>query len=155
MRAGGGGGGFGGMLGGMRGLQSGGMYSPTMDNLSDENIVGKAYDHRVVVRLAKYVKPYKKWALIAIGAVLIYTLGNVGIPLLMLIGIKWAINDSELWKLHVVGGIFLAVTVVHFLANYVQFVFIPKVGQGILFSLRTNMFDHLQSLSPSFLAVPV
>ena len=150
MRAGGGGGGFGGMLGGMRGLQSGGMHSPTMDNLSDENIVGKAYDHRVVMRLAPYVLPYKKWALISTGAILLYTLGNIGIPLLMMIGINWAINDAEIWRLHVVGGVFLAVTVLHFVANYVQFVYIPKVGQGILYSLRTHMFNHLQTMSPSF-----
>ncbi len=150
MRAAGPGGGFGGMMGGMRGLQAGGINTPNMDNLTDESIVGKAYDHKVVVRLAGYIKPYKRDVLISLAAVLLYTVGNVSIPLLMMLGINWAINAGELWRLHVVGGIFVGVTVMHFLANYVQLVYMPKVGQGILYSLRTAMFNHLQTLSPSF-----
>ena len=144
------GGGFGGMLGGMRGLQSGGMDSPTLDNLSDEDRLGKVYDHRVVMRLAGYIRPYKRNALISVAAVLAYTAGNVSIPLMIMLGINWAIDGGELWRLHVVGLGFLAITLAHFAANYVQFVFIPKVGQGILYSLRTGMFNHLQSLSPAF-----
>ena len=145
-----GGGGFGGMLTGMRGLQSGGIYGPTADSLTDENIVGKAYDHRVITRLATYLGPYKKETIVTILAVLVYTLGNVSIPLLMMLGINWAINDSELWRLHLVGIAFMAVTLAHFGSNYLQMVFMPKVGQGVLYSLRTHMFNHLQTLSPAF-----
>ena len=144
------GGGFGGMLGGMRGLQSGGLHSPNEDNLSDEAVVGRVYDHRVVTRLASYARPYRKEALLSVLAVLVYTLGNVTIPLLMLLGINWAINDGQVWRLHVVSIAFVLVTIVHFGANYAQLVFMPKVGQGILYSLRTAMFNHLQTLSPSF-----
>ena len=138
------------MMGGMRGLQSGGMHSPNMDNLTDERVVGKAYDHTVITRLATYGKPYKADVAMTVAAMLLYTAGNVSIPLLMMLGINWAINEGELWRLHVVGGVFVAVTVMHFATNYVQMVYMPKVGQGILYSLRTAMFNHLQSLSPSF-----
>ena len=144
------GGGFGGMMSGMRGLQSGGVHSPNMDNLTDEAIAGRVYDHRVVARLARYAKPYKRDVLISIAGVLLYTVGNVTIPLLMMLGINWAINDGDMLRLHVVGGGFVAVALMHFAANYTQLVFMPKVGQGILYSLRTGMFNHLQSLSPSF-----
>ena len=137
-----------GMMGNMP--HAGMMNSPNVDNLTDENIVGKVYDHRVVTRLATYIRPYKKEAGITIFAVLLYTLGNVSIPLLMMLGINWAINDGVLWRLHVVGIGFMAVTLVHFGANYLQMVYMPKVGQGILYSLRNHMFSHLQSLSPSF-----
>ena len=144
------GGGFGGMLGGMRGLQAGGLYGANLDNLSDDNAIGGVYDHRVVMRLAGFIRLYKKEASLSVLAVLVYTLGNVTIPLLMMLGINWAINDGQLWRLNVVGVVFVAATIVHFGANYAQLVFMPKVGQGILYSLRTTMFDHLQSLSPSF-----
>ena len=144
--------GHGGMGGGMMGPMphSGGMNSPTMDYLSDEDVLGKVYDHRVVSRLATYVRPYKKEALTTVFAVIVYTLGNVSIPLLMMLGINWAINEGELWRLHVVGIGFMAVTLAHFGSNYLQMVYMPKVGQGILYSLRTHMFNHLQSLSPAF-----
>ncbi|MCH7737922.1 MAG: ABC transporter ATP-binding protein [Chloroflexi bacterium] len=150
MRAAGPGGGFGGMLGNMRGIGAHGMNTANMDNLTDDAIVGSAYDHKVVMRLMTYILPYKRDALIALAAVLVYTVGNVTVPLLMMIGIKWAVNAGEVWRLHVVGIIFMGVTLIHFGSNYVQFVYMPKVGQGILYSLRTGMFNHLQELSPSF-----
>ena len=142
--------GFGGMMGGMRGLTSGGINSPNMDNLTDEGIVGSAYDHKVVMRLITYMAPYKRDAMAAIAAVLVYTVASVSIPLFLLFGIKWAVNEGEMWRLHMLGLAFLGVAVIYFAANYLQFVYMPKVGQGVLFSLRTHMFNHLQRLSPSF-----
>ena len=138
------------MMGGMRGMGAHGMNVANVDNLTDDAIVGSAYDHRVVVRLMTYIWPYKRDAFIALAAVLLYTVGNVAIPWLMLKGIRWAIDPGDISHLHIVGLIFIGVTIVHFGANFVQFVYMPKVGQGILYSLRTGMFNHLQELSPSF-----
>ena len=150
MRSGGGGGGFGGMMGGMRGLHAGGMNSPNLDNLTDEGLAGSVYDNRVVMRLLTYLKPHKRDVVISIIAILIYTIGNVTVPLFMLLGIDWAINSGDQWRLHALAGIFLVVAVAYFGAMYVQYVYMPKLGQAILYTLRTQMFDHLQDLSPSF-----
>ncbi len=150
MRMGGPGGGFGGMMGGMRGLNAAGDRAPTAENLSDESIVGSAYDHRVVMRLLTYIAPYKRDAILAIIAVILYTAANVCIPYLVRVGIDDAVKGSNLALLHWVGGAFLLVAIVHFGANFLQFVFMPRVGQGILYSLRTKMFNHLQEMSPSF-----
>ena len=150
MRMGGPGGGFGGMMGGMRGLNAAGDRAATADSLSDESIVGAAYDHKVVMRLLTYIAPYKRWAILAILAVTLYTGANVCIPLLVKLGIDDAIKSGNLALLHWIGGTFLLVAVVHFASNYCQFVFMPRVGQGILYSLRTKMFNHLQEMSPSF-----
>ena len=150
MRGGNFGGGFGGMMGNMKGLTAGGISSPNMDNLTDEGIVGSAYDHKVVMRLATYIGPFKKDAILAVVSVFVYTLSTVSIPLFLMFGINWAINEGDIWRLHMLGLAFLIMTLVLFGANYLQFVYIPKVGQGVLYSLRTQMFGHLQSLSPSF-----
>jgi len=138
------------MMGGMRGMGAAGMNTANMDSLTDETIVGAAYDHKVVMRLMTYIWPYKRDAFIALAAVLVYTMGTVAIPLLIKEGIEWAIIPGDLSHLHIIGLIFVGVTIVHFGSNFVQFVYMPKVGQGILYSLRTGMFDHLQELSPSF-----
>ena len=150
MRASGPGGGVGGMMGGMRGMGAHGMNVANMDSLTDETIVGAAYDHKVVVRLMTYIWPYKKDAFISVLAVLLFTLGTVAVPLLVLKGIVWAVDTGDVSRLHIIGVLFAGVTVLHFGANFVQFVYMPKVGQGILYSLRTGMFNHLQELSPSF-----
>ncbi len=155
------GGGFGGMMGGMRGLQSGGMNSPNLDNLTDEGVQGSAYDNKVVMRLATYLKSHQKDVLITIGAIVTYTVGNVTIPLFMLLGIQWGINQGydstppawlpfESWRLHLVALVFLAMSLSYFTAMYIQSVFMPKLSQSILYQLRTQMFSHLQDLSPSF-----
>ena len=143
------GGGFGGMMGGMRGLHSGGMNSPTMDNLTDDSIVGSAYDNKVVMRLLTYLSPHKRDVLASIIAILVYTVGNVSVPLFILLGIDW-INRGDLRTLNVICVVFLAVTLLQFAAMYCQYILMPKLGQSVLYSLRTQMFDHLQELSPSF-----
>ncbi len=150
MRAGGPGGGFGGMMGGMRGLNASGDRAANADNIRDESIVGAAYDHKVVMRLMTYIAPYKRDAFLAVLAVALYTAANVCIPYLVELGIDGAIEEGDLAMLHWVGAAFLLVAVLHFVGNYLQFIFMPRVGQGILYSLRTKMFNHLQELSPSF-----
>jgi ATP-binding cassette subfamily B protein len=121
-----------------------------MDHLRHEQVLGKVYDNRVVMRLLTYIGPYKKDALISLASVLVYTAAQVSLPLLIMFGINWGINSGEVWRLHVVGLAFGAVTLLHFGANYLQSVYIAKVGQGMLYTLRTQMFNHLQSLSPAF-----
>ncbi len=138
------------MMGGMRGLNAAGDRAANADNIKDEGIVGAAYDHRVVMRLMTYIAPYKRDATLALMAVLLYTAANVCIPYLVAVGINVAIDEGDLELLHWVGAAFLLVAVLHFIGNYLQFVFMPRVGQGILYSLRTKMFNHLQELSPSF-----
>jgi ABC-type multidrug transport system fused ATPase/permease subunit len=138
------------MLSGWRGTNAGSMFAPTKDHLSDDAVVGKVYDNRVVMRLLTYLAPYKRDALISLVAVLVYTAANVGLPLVVMFGINWAINSGEVWRLHVASLAFFAVTIMHFGANYVQLVSIARVGQGVLYSLRTQLFNHLQSLSPAF-----
>ena len=138
------------MMGNMRGLDAGGMRAPTLDNLGDEGVEGRAYDHRVVMRLLTYLRPQKANVLICLAAVLVYTGANVAIPLVLMLGINEFVNENNLNGLHLLAFVFLGVALVHFGANYTQLVYIPRVGQGILYALRTQMFDHLQRLSPSF-----
>ena len=145
-----GGGGGGGMFQGVRGMHAGGMHSPTTDNLTDENILGKAYDNKVVMRLFSYLSGNYKHAILSLIAVIIYTIANVCIPLFIMLGIDQGINNGSVTALHVIGIGFLFLTLIHFGANYLQFVFVAKVGQEILYALRLHMFNHLQALSPSF-----
>ena len=145
-----GGGGGGGMFQGVRGMHAGGMHSPTTDNLTDENILGKAYDNKVVMRLFSYLSGNYKYAILSLIAVIIYTIANVCIPLFIMLGIDQGINNGSVTALHVIGIGFLFLTLIHFGANYLQFVFVAKVGQEILYALRLHMFNHLQALSPSF-----
>lgn len=113
-------------------------------------VAGQVYDNMAATRLLAYVLRYKKEALMSAAAVLAYTAANVSIPLLVMLGINWGINSGEVWRLHLIGLAFLGLTVVHCGANYLQFVWMANVGQGMLYSLRTEVFNHIQTLSPAF-----
>src|SRR5919108_2822211 len=110
------------ILGGWRGTNAGSMFAPNRDNLSDDTVIGRAYDNRVVMRLLTYLAPYRRDALITLAAMLVYTAANVAIPLVIMRGINWGINSGELWRLHIAALTFFGVTFVHFGANYLQLV---------------------------------
>ena len=144
------GGGFSGMMSGMRGITVTGLRAPNEDNLTDDGVVGSVYDHKVVMRLLKYLRPYKFDVAVAVASVIVYTAGNVGIPLVLLLAIKFFVNEGNATGLHFIALGFLGVVLLHFGANHLQFVYMPKISQSILFVLRTQMFNHLQRLSLSF-----
>ena len=146
----GGGGMGGGMMRGMRGTSADSMFAPTNDNLTDEDVVGRAYDNRVVMRFSTYIKPYRKYALIALASLLTYAAVNALIPLVIKYGIDWAVAGGSVNKVHIVGAAFLVITIMHFLANRLQFIFISMTGQHILYDLRTGMYSHLQNQSNAF-----
>ncbi len=145
-----GGGMGGGMMGGMRGTSADSMFAPTNDNLTDEDVVGRVYDNRVVARFMTYIKPYRKFALIALASLLTYAAVNAAIPLLIKYGIDWAIAEGSVNRVHVIGAAFMVITVIHFLSNRLQFIFISLTGQHILYDLRSGMFSHLQNQSNAF-----
>jgi ATP-binding cassette subfamily B protein len=122
-----------------------------MQSVEGEQFVeGNVYDYTVATRLFAYVLRYRQDALLSLVTLLAYTAANVSVPLLVMFGINWGINSGEVGRLHLIGLAFLGLTVLHCGANYLQFVAIAKVGQGILYSLRTEIFNHIQSLSPAF-----
>ncbi len=146
----GGGGLGGGMMRGMRGTSADSMFAPSNDNLTDEDVVGRVYDNRVVKRFATYIRPYSKYAFIALASLLVYAAVNAAIPLLIKYGIDWAVAEGNANRVHIIGAAFMVITVIHFLSNRMQFIFISLTGQHILYDLRSSMFSHLQNQSNSF-----
>ena len=91
----------------------------------DDQILGSLYDHRVVVRLFKYILPYKLWALLAFMGMAGYILTMVAQPLI----IAWGINsfivppeDEAQWgSIQIVALVFLGNAAATMLFNYLQF----------------------------------
>ena len=109
----------------------------------------KLYDNRVVLRLAKYLVPYKGAVFTSFLGVVVYTLMTIAIPLLIALGISRARNlDSS--ALDVIGVFFAGVLVVHFIANYSHQVYLATVSQKVIYNLRNDLFHHLQRLPMSF-----
>jgi len=119
----------------------------------DEDLFGRVFDKWVVRRFLRYLKPYRGQIAIAIGAVLVFTLTQLSIPLI----IRTAIDDAlaaesasrELLNLAV--GVFVAVVSVNYVANHIQESIVGRVASHLLFDLRRAMYAHLQRVSLSFM----
>lgn len=116
----------------------------------DGDTFGRVYDKRVIMRLMPYVRPYRMFAMLAFFAMLVYVGSQIAIPKLLQLGIDGYIEKGDFRGLLVVGGIFIGVAAAGLAANYLQQLFMARVGLGMLYDLRRAMFAHLQRLSLSY-----
>ena len=121
----------------------------------DDLILGRMFDYKVVVRLFRYVRSYKPWALLAIVSMAGYILTMVALPLI----IAWGINDyivpadgegAQWGSIHIVALVFLGNAALNMVSNYLQHFSLVQITVNVLYDLRTDMFDHLQRQSTSF-----
>ena len=119
----------------------------------DEEIFGAAYDRRVASRFMAYVRPYSRWLVIALGAVLVYTGAQLLIPLVIRYAIDEAIlaDGGNVVRLQLAAAAFGAVILVSYAANYLQDRLVGHIGEHVIFDLRRAMFAHLQDVSLSFM----
>ena len=127
-------------------LRSGTLHSA----LDEAEALGKFYDQRVVSRLAAYALPHKfLMALSAVGIIL-YTGSSLATPWLIGYGVDHFVKGGDFSGLYWLAIAYFLVSAVGYGANYVYLVSVAKVGQRVLFRLRSDMFHHLQRLSLSF-----
>lgn len=137
----------------MGGGMGGGMFHGATRGPADEEIFGRVYDQRVVRRMLPYLLPYKRLALVATGAMLIYTGTLVAIPYLIKFGVDSFIVDgdsADFRGLTLVLALFLGTAAANWASNYTQQLAMAKAGQGVLYGMRRDMFGHLQRLSLRF-----
>ena len=116
----------------------------------DEEVFGKLYDRRVVTRMVPYIAPYRKTAAIATLSMLVYIGTQLAVPWIIKIGIDGPIADGDFAGLTVVFGVFIGVAITNWASNYAQELAMAKSAQGVLYSLRRELFSHLQRLPVSF-----
>ena len=139
--------GGGGMMGGMHGMGGGGGpgLRRSVDAWDDQEL-GAAYNHEVVMRVAGYVKPYKMRALLSItGVVLAAVLINIQ-PNVIGNAID-AASRGDTGAVTKNGILFLCFALGGWLGAYMQLLNAGWIGHRILLKMRTEMFAHLQRLS--------
>ena len=120
------------------------------DYHSEEEVLGKAYDSRLMKRLLGYVKPYKYYVIFAILLnIVVAGLGPVR-PVLTKIAIDDYIANSDynglmLIGLLLFGSLLLQAFIQYFLTYYTQY-----LGQKTLYDLRMQIFKHIQKLALKF-----
>jgi ATP-binding cassette, subfamily B, multidrug efflux pump len=131
-------------------MMSGWMMGGSTGAQRDEEVFGSVYNPRVVRRMLGYIKPYRKELAIAVLSVFVFTASMTAVPWIIKIAIDDYIAEGNLGGLWWVVGAFMGIAVVNWAANYVQQIAMERVGQGLLYGLRRDMFAHLQRQSVSF-----
>ena len=114
--------------------------------MQDDEILGKAYDARLMRRLLQYLRPY--WAAVSVAfvAILVGAGAALAQPYLMKVAIDQHIATRELGGLDQLALLYIGVLVVAFAAEYVQTWTMQLTGQRIMFDMRMAIYGHLQRL---------
>jgi ATP-binding cassette subfamily B multidrug efflux pump len=133
----------------------------------EEEVLGKAYDSRLMKRLLGYLRPYKWQAGIALASILLkvflgpdvigpYLTATVIDKYLSASGgarrhllDRW-LSSSPLQGISQIALIYVASLLFSFVLEYAQTYLMQWTGQKVMFDLRSEIFRHLQGMHIGF-----
>jgi ATP-binding cassette, subfamily B, multidrug efflux pump len=114
--------------------------------MQDDEILGKAYDARLMRRLLQYLRPYRRQVLLAFFAIIASAAGQLAQPYLIKVAIDRHIATGQLEGLDRLALLFFGILVVGFAFEYLQTWTMQLTGQRIMFDLRMAIYSHLQKI---------
>jgi len=135
-----------------------------MASNQEEEILGKAYDSRLMKRLLVYLRPYRVQVIVALVAIVLKAGSDVLGPYLTKVAIdKYLANHTEnhslldrflssrpLTGIAQIAGIYIGILLFSFLLEFAQTYIMQWAGQKVMFDLRSEIFRHLQRLHIAF-----
>jgi ATP-binding cassette subfamily B protein len=133
----------------------------------EEEVLGKAYDSRLMARLLTYLRPYRWQVAIALASIVLKSFADVLGPYLTKVAIDRYLAPKEaatatssgIWSWlspHAITGIaqiaaiYVGLLVFSFLLEFLQTYYMQWTGQKVMFDLRRQIFRHLQRLHVAF-----
>src|SRR5579862_1157341 len=137
------------------------------DNIHEEEILGKAYDGRLMRRLLRYLRPYWFIATAALAAILLYGVLQAAPPYLLKVEVDRYLDPSGRQQtpqflahflspnpltgiMQIALALFLPTVILTFVLEFAQSFAMQWVGQKVMYDLRKEIFGHLQKLQLSF-----
>lgn len=115
-----------------------------------EEAYDKGYDPKVARGLLQFLKPYYGQMLLSLFFMIIVTAAGVSGPYFVKLAIDEGIGKSNVAALRTIVLTYFIVSVIQLATNIARVRIMSRVGQHVLYDVRTAMFDHLQKLSLSF-----
>ena len=103
-------------------------------------------------RLLRYVRPYAKWMVISIIALLFSVSLGLILPLVIRNLVDVVLIDKNLQRLNQVALALFAVFIVQAFFSFVHRLSLAYVGERAIANIRIDIYSHLQRLSLSFYA---
>src|SRR5450755_4400954 len=135
-----------------------------MASNQEEEVLGKAYDGRLMRRLLTYLRPYKWHVAVALVAIVLKSVLDVLGPFLTKIAIdkylakspsshSWIgdrLSGNPLTGIAQIGGLYVGILVFTFTLEFIQTYLMQWTGQKVMFDLRRQIFRHLQHMHVAF-----
>jgi ATP-binding cassette subfamily B protein len=116
----------------------------------EEDVLGKAYDGRLMRRLLTYLRPYRPQVALAIAAIIGHSILELAPPFLTKLVIDRYIPARDGAGLVTVAVVFFLTLAGSFALEYLQTWTMQMTGQRIMFDLRMQLYEHLQRLDLKF-----
>ena len=113
-------------------------------NKQDEEAIGKTYDYGVAKRLFRYLKPYKGTVFVALGMTVILNILGALSPKFIQYAVDNYIVPKQLEGFTLFVIAFFFVLFFRFIFQYTQEILLNRVGQKVMFDIRTEIFTKLQ-----------
>ena len=118
--------------------------------IHEDEILGKAYDARLMRRVVTYLRPYKGQVVAAFILIFATALAELAPPYLTKLAIDTAIVPDKMEKLPPIAAAFIGSLVLAFIFRYAQNYTMQVIGQNVMYDLRLQIFSHLQHQSLSY-----
>jgi ATP-binding cassette, subfamily B, multidrug efflux pump len=115
-----------------------------------DDVIGKAYDARLMRRLLTYLRPHVAVVLVAFVAILGASLVELAQPWITQQAIDRDLVTGDVAGLGRMALLFLGLLVAGFVFDYGQTAILQTTGQRIMHTLRMQVYAHLQRLDVSF-----
>jgi ATP-binding cassette subfamily B multidrug efflux pump len=116
----------------------------------DDDVLGRAYDGRLMRRLLTYLRPYRGQVTLAVVAIIGHSALDLVPPYLTKIVIDRYIPVGDLGGLGTIAALYLVALIASFLLEYLQTWTMQVIGQRIMFDLRMELVTHLHRLDLRF-----
>ena len=116
----------------------------------DDEVLGKAYDARLMRRLLGYMRPYRAPIGLAFFSILGLSILQLAPPYLTKVAIDTHIAAGDVDGLTRLALLLLGVLVLSYVFEAVQTYALQVTGQRIIFDLRMQIHAHLQRLDVAF-----
>ncbi|MEP7235827.1 MAG: ABC transporter ATP-binding protein, partial [Ignavibacteriota bacterium] len=109
---------------------------------NEEELLGKAYDARLMKRLLKYLRPYK-WQVTGaiVVTILISSLGPLR-PYLVMKAIDEYILKSDYEGLYGILALLVGSIIFQAAVQYAQTIITQWIGQKTIYNFRKELFEH-------------
>jgi ATP-binding cassette subfamily B protein len=130
----------------------------------EEEVLGKAYDARLMRRLITYLRPYRRQVTIASIAVILKSFCEVLGPYLVKVAVDrylaptgeatsgmWSwLSLSPLRGIGQIAAVYFSLLVFGFVFDFLKTYYMQLTGQKFMFDLRSQIFRHLQRMHVAF-----